>query len=114
MTLKRISATGYELVQQDRFEPAAAEFHLALMRNPGLVRICYRPAVCLFAPGRREESEAQFELVERETGGDPKVLYYVGRLRSLVLHNDAAILILRGIVDAPPLPNNVFIWAGLI
>jgi hypothetical protein len=47
-------------------------------------------------------------LVKRETGGDPKVLYYVGRLRWLALDNDAAISILRKIDDAPPFPGSTF------
>lgn len=99
---------GYELVQEDRFEQAAADFNLALAIDPGLVRARYQLAVCLFALGRREESEAQFERLRRETSEDPNVLYYLGRLRLLALDDDAAIQVLRKIVAAPPFPDTAF------
>jgi tetratricopeptide (TPR) repeat protein len=99
---------GYELVQQDRFEQAAAEFNLALAVDPALVRARYQLAVCLFALGRREESEAQFERLRHETNEDPNVLYYFGRLRLLALDDDAAIQVLRKIVAAPPFPDTAF------
>jgi tetratricopeptide (TPR) repeat protein len=99
---------GYELVQEDRFEQAAAEFNHALAVDPGLVRARYQLAVCLFALGRREESAAQFERLRHETSEDPNVLYYLGRLRLLALDDDAAIQLLRRIVDAPPFPDTAF------
>ena len=99
---------GYELIQEDRFEQAAAEFRLALATNPGLVRARYQLAVCLFALGRREESEAQFERLRHETSEDPNVLYYLARLRLLALDDDAAIQLLHKIIDAPPFPDTAF------
>ena len=99
---------GYELVQQDRFDQAAAEFQLALASNPGLVRVRYQLAVCWFALGRREESQKQFERLEQEISGDSKVLYYLGRLRLLALDNDAAIEIFGKIVSQPPFPDTAF------
>jgi len=99
---------GYELVQEDRFEQAAAEFQLALALNPHLGRARYQFAVCLFALGRLEESQEQFERLRQETRNDPSVLYYIGRLRLLALDNEAAIQILRKIVSAPPFPDTSF------
>lgn len=99
---------GYQLVQEDRFDQAAAEFQLALAQNPGLVRVRYQLAVCLFALGRREESQEQFERLEREISGDSKVRYYLGRLRLLALDNDAAIQIFNKIVSQPPFPDTAF------
>ena len=99
---------GYELVQKDRFDQAAAEFQLALAQNPGLARVRYQLAVCLFALGRREESQVQFERLEREISGDSKVLYYLGRLHLLALDNDAAIQIFGKIVSQPPFSDTAF------
>ncbi len=99
---------GYRLVQEDRFEQAADEFNLALAINPGLVRARYQLAVCLFALGRREESEAQFERLRHETSEDPNVLYYLARLRLLALDDDAAIQMLGKIIDTPPFPDTAF------
>ena len=99
---------GYELIQEDRFEQAAAEFNLALAINPGLVRARYQLAVCLFALGRREESETQFERLRHETSEDANILYYLARLRLLALDDDAAIQTFRKIIDAPPFPDTAF------
>jgi tetratricopeptide (TPR) repeat protein len=99
---------GYQLVQEDRFDQAAAEFELALAGNPRLVRVRYQLAVCLFALGRREESQAQFNRLAQEISGDSKVLYYLGRLRLMALDNDAAIQIFSKIVSQPPFPDTAF------
>jgi tetratricopeptide (TPR) repeat protein len=99
---------GYELVQEDRYDQAAAEFNLALAIDPSLVKARYQLAVCLFALGRREESEVQFRRLLQETSSDPNVLYYLGRLRLLALDDDAAIPLLRKIVAAPPFPDTAF------
>ena len=99
---------GYELVQQDRFELAAAEFRMALAIDPSQVRARYQLAVCLFALGRHAESAAQFEQVRLQTNDDPNVLYYLGRLRLMALDHDGAIKFLSKIIATPPFPDTAF------
>jgi len=99
---------GYELVQQQRYEQAAAEFLEALAIDPALIRARYQLAVCLFALGRPKESFVQFQRLRQETGQDPKVLYYLGRLSLLALDYKSAIQLLGSVAAAPPFPDTAF------
>jgi tetratricopeptide (TPR) repeat protein len=82
---------GYELVKDERYREAAAEFRAALAIDPHLVRAHYQLAVCLFALNDLKEAREEFERLQRETANDPSVRYYLGRLDLLEGNDDAAI-----------------------
>jgi len=79
--------TGNQLMQQQSYEEAVAEFEHALLIEPGLRAARYQLAVCLFALGRNEESRREFEQLRQQAGPSHEIAYYLGRL--LLLSGDA-------------------------
>jgi tetratricopeptide (TPR) repeat protein len=96
---------GKGYVQDEQYQEAAREFQAALTADPHLVRARYQLAVCYFALGRRPEARQEFQRVRAETGDDPKVIYYPGRLDLLEADFDSSIRRLKSISAAPPFPD---------
>ncbi len=99
---------GYEYLKDERFQEAAREFQAALELNPSLVRARYQLAVCQFALGKWKESREQFERLRAETGADPSVSYYLGRLDLQEGNIDAAIRQLESLASGPPFPDTAY------
>jgi tetratricopeptide (TPR) repeat protein len=99
---------GYEAEKDERYQDAAKEFQEALALNPRLTRARYQLAVCWFALGKIPEAREEFERLEKETGHDPSVVYYLARLDMLAGHTEAAIQKLARLVSAPPFPDTAY------
>jgi Flp pilus assembly protein TadD len=82
---------GNQLMQQQSYTEAAAEFEHALRAAPDLGIARYQLAVCLFALGRNDESRREFEQLKKQTGSSHEISYYLGRLLLLAGDANAAI-----------------------
>src|SRR3984893_3434078 len=72
---------GYDALKLDRYDLAVSEFRAALEIDPKLVlRARFPLAVALFEQHKSDEARREFEIVRREVGEHPNVLYYLGRL----------------------------------
>src|SRR3989442_3046248 len=72
---------GYDALKLDRYDVAVSEFRAALEIDPKLVlRARFPLAVALFEQHKSDEARREFEIVQREVGEHPNVLYYLGRL----------------------------------
>jgi len=91
---------GNQLMQQQSYEEAAAEFEHALQIQPGLHAARYQLAVCFFALGRNEESRREFVELRQQAGPSHEIAYYLGRL--LLLSGDAG----GAIRELAPLTND--------
>lgn len=99
---------GYEAVKDERYQVAAEEFRAALALNPGLVRARYQLAVCWFALGKTQEARQEFDRLEKETGGDPSVVYYLARLDLRAGDVEPAIKRLARLANDPPFPDTAY------
>jgi tetratricopeptide (TPR) repeat protein len=99
-------ARGHEDLNNHRYGQAAREFRAALEINPRLtVRARFPLAVTLFALQERDEARQQFEAIHAETGDDPNVNYYLGRLDLSEGKTDSAIHNLMLASAQPPFPD---------
>lgn len=96
---------GTQLMQEQLFEAAAAEFKEALKVNPADPRARFQFAVCLLSLGRTDEARREFEQVRKLAGKSPYVTYYLGRIALLSNDYGSAIKELGGIAENPPLPD---------
>jgi Tfp pilus assembly protein PilF len=104
---------GYDALKQDRYEEAAQEFRAALAADPTLVlRARFPLAVALFESHKAEEARREFEIVRREVGDHPNVLYYLGRLDLDSLDYASAVRDLSKAVAKPPFPDTAY-YLGL-
>ena len=99
---------GYQYEQNERYEEAARQFLAALAVDPRLVGARYQLAICYFALGRRPEARQEFEHVQTETGVEPSVTYYLGRLDLLDGALESAIARLKSVTAAPPFPDAAY------
>jgi tetratricopeptide (TPR) repeat protein len=99
---------GYEAVKDERYQVAAEEFQSALALNPRLVRARYQLAVCWFALGRTQEARQEFDRLQKETGGDPSVVYHLARLDMRAGDVEAAIKRFTRLVNDPPFPDTAY------
>lgn len=100
---------GYDALKQDRYEEAAQEFRAALVADPSLVlRARFPLAVALFESHKPEEARREFEIVRREVGDHPNVLYYLGRLDVDGGDFAGAIRNLNRAVLKPPFPDTAY------
>jgi len=99
---------GYELIQTHQYLEASKEFLTALTLNPSLVRVRYQLALCYFALKQWKDAREQFERLNQETKGDPRVTYYLGRLDLLEERTDSAIGRLARIASSPPFPDTPY------
>lgn len=94
---------GYDALRLDNYETAAIEFRAALQLDPSLtLRARFPLAVALFEMHHSEEARREFEIVRRETGDHPNVLYYLGRLDVEERHFESAIHNLKIAAEAKP------------
>jgi len=100
---------GYDALKLDQYETAVSEFRAALQLDPKLtLRARFPLAVALFEMHKSDEARKQLEIVRREVGNHPNVLYYLGRL-DLDDHNfEGAIRNLRQAVVKPPFPDTAY------
>jgi tetratricopeptide (TPR) repeat protein len=99
---------GYELVKDERYREAAAEFQAALALQPSHVRARYQLAVCWFALLKLPEARTEFERVRQEAGEDAQVVYYLGRIDLLEGDTESAIRKLRNIAARPPFTDTAY------
>jgi Tfp pilus assembly protein PilF len=104
---------GYDALKQDRYEEAEQEFRAALEADPSLVlRARFPLAVALFESHKADEARREFEMVRREVGDHPNVLYYLGRLDLDSLDYASAVRDLSKAVAKPPFPDTAY-YLGL-
>ena len=100
---------GYDALKQDRYEEAAQEFQAALAADPTLtLRARFPLAVALFESHKPEEARKEFEIVRKEVGDHPNVLYYLGRMDLDGLDYAGAIRNLSKAVAKPPFPDTAY------
>lgn len=100
---------GYEALKQDQYETAASEFRAALELDPQLVlRARFPLAVALFEMHQPEQARREFEIVRRDVGDHPNVLYYLGRLDLDEQNFQSAIENLRQAARKPPFPDTAY------
>jgi tetratricopeptide (TPR) repeat protein len=99
---------GYEAINDERYQEAAKEFQAALALHPGLTRARYQLAVCWFALGKMPEAREELERLEKESGGDPNVVYYLARLDLRAEDSEAAIKKLSGLMNDPPFADTAY------
>jgi tetratricopeptide (TPR) repeat protein len=100
---------GYDALKNDRYDVAAAEFRAALRLDPKLVlRARFPLAVALFELHKPVEARREFEIVRRETGEHPNVLYYLGRLDLDNRNFPGAIQNLSKAAADPPFPDTTY------
>jgi tetratricopeptide (TPR) repeat protein len=100
---------GYDSLKQDRYEEAAEEFRAALAADPTLtLRARFPLAVALFESHKPEEARHEFELVRKEVGDHPNVLYYLGRMDLDGLDYASAIRNLSKAAVKPPFPDTTY------
>lgn len=100
---------GYDALKLDRYEEAAQEFRAALAADPTLVlRARFPLAVALFESHKADEARREFEIVRREVGDHPNVLYYLGRMDLDALDYASAVRDLSKAVVKPPFPDTPY------
>ena len=90
---------GNQLMRQQAYGEAAAEYDRVLRVAPELAVARYQLAICLFALGRNDESRREFEQLRKQAGPSHEISYYLGRLLLLAGDATAAIRELTPLVD---------------
>ena len=100
---------GYDALKQDRYDAAVSEFRAALEIDPKLtLRARFPLAVALFELHKSDESRRELEIVRREVGDHPNVLYYLGRLDLDARNFEGAIRNLNQAAVKPPFPDTAY------
>ena len=100
---------GYDALRQDQYDVAVGEFRAALQSDPKLtLRARFPLAVALFELHKSDEARREFEIVRREVGAHPNILYYLGRLDLDDRKFDSAIQNLKQAVIKPPFPDTAY------
>jgi len=99
---------GYELVKDERYREAATEFQAALALDPNYVRARYQLAVCWFALFKFPEARGEFNRLRRDTGDDPMVAYYLGRIDLSEGDPGSAIRELGALTSKPPFADTFY------
>jgi len=99
---------GYELLQNADFQGAAEEFGAVLDSHPQMASVRFQLAVCYYALHRAENARREFERLERETGGEPAVLYYLARLDLQEEKAASAARLLEQVASHPPFPDTCY------
>jgi tetratricopeptide (TPR) repeat protein len=108
-TLEVHLGKGYDALKLDRYDVAASEFRAALKIDPTLVlRARFPLAVALFEQHKSDEARHEFEIVQREVGEHPNVLYYLGRLDLENRAFDSAIQNLNKAAAKPPFADTAY------
>jgi len=100
---------GYDALKQDRYDAAASEFRAALEIDPKLtLRARFPLAVALFELHKSNEARRELEIVRREVGDHPNILYYLGRLDLDARNFQGAIRNLNQAAAKPPFPDTAY------
>lgn len=100
---------GHEAFQQHRLQDAEREFRAALALNPRLtVEARFPLAVTLFEIQDVKDARAQFDKIRAQTGDDPNLNYYLGRLDLMEGNLPSAIHNLTLAAARPPFPDTDF------
>lgn len=100
---------GYDALKQDRYDVAVSEFRAALESDPKLtLRARFPLAVALFELHKSDEARRELEIVRREVGDHPNVLYYLGRLDLDARNFEGAIRNLSQAAAQPPFPDTAY------
>jgi len=100
---------GYDALKQDRYDAAASEFRAALEIDPKLtLRARFPLAVALFELHKSDEARHELEVVRREVGDHPNILYYLGRLDLDERNFKGAIRNLTQAAAKPPFPDTAY------
>ena len=100
---------GYEALKQEHYDEAATEFRAALRLDPTLVsRARFPLAVALFETKDSVGARREFEVVRKELGDHPNILYYLGRLDLLDQNFAGAIRNLTRAMAQPPFSDTAY------
>src|SRR3989442_1613181 len=100
---------GYDALKQERYDAAASEFPGALEIDPKLtLRAGFPLAVALFELHKSDEARHELEVVRREVGDHPNILYYLGRLDLDERNFKGAIRNLTQAAAKPPFPDTAY------
>lgn len=100
---------GHEALKYNRYQEAVNEFRAALALDPSLVvRARFPLAVALFSVQEREQARQEFEKVRAQTGDDPNIAYYLGRLDLMEGNLDSGIKNLTLAATDPPFPDTAY------
>ena len=100
---------GYDALKQDSYSVAAVEFRAALRMDPKLtLRARFPLAVALFEMHQPADARKELEVVRREVGDHPNVLYYLGRLDLEERKLPGAIAHLKLAAAQPPFPDTAY------
>ena len=100
---------GYDALKQEHYDVAVTEFRAALRLDPSLVmRARFPLAVALFESKQFADSRREFEAVRKETGDQPGIVYYIGRLDLAEQNYTGAIRNLGQAIAKPPFPDTAY------
>ena len=100
---------GYDAMKQESYSVAATEFRAALRLDPKLtLRARFPLAAALFELHKPAEARRELEIVRREAGEHPNVLYYLGRLDLEERKLPAAVKNLAKAAEKPPFPDTAY------
>jgi Flp pilus assembly protein TadD len=100
---------GYEALKNDRYDVAVTEFQAALKLDPKLVlRARFPLAVALFELHKSLDARREFDIVRRESGEHPNILYYLGRIDLDNRNFAEAIEKLTKAAADPPFPDTTY------
>jgi len=100
---------GYDALKQDQYSVAAIEFQAALVLDPSLAERARFPlAVALFEMHRSADARHELEILRRDLGDHPNVLYYLGRLDIETNDFSSAIQNLTKAAAKPPFPDTAY------
>ena len=100
---------GYDALKQDQYDIAISEFRAALEIDSTLtLRARFPLAVALFEAHKSDEARRELEIVRREVGDHPNVLYYLGRLDLDDRNLSGAIKNLSQAAAEPPFPDTSY------
>jgi tetratricopeptide (TPR) repeat protein len=100
---------GYDALKQDRYEEAVQEFREALAADPTLtLRARFPLAVALFESHKQEDARREFEMVRKEVGDHPNVMYYLGRMDLDAADYPSATRNLTKAATKPPFPDTTY------
>ena len=100
---------GYEALRSERYADAASEFRAALELDPTLaMRARFPLAVALFEQRNYPDARAEFEKVRKDSGDQPGIYYYLGRIDQEQQNYKGAVENLSKAAANPPYPDTAF------
>jgi Flp pilus assembly protein TadD len=100
---------GYEALKQENYDAATNEFRAALALDPTLGSRARMPlAIALFESHHPTEAKQELETVRQQSGPNPSVSYYLGRLDLEQNKFGSAIQNLTKAMSKPPFPDTAY------